>query len=807
MPAPPILLPLLWAQAVQVRMPSWLQWLFVWGDPRYTDERAFGAVITWTKVVGLFCLVAWSASWLLAPADPRLTPAPGGRGRQTKLMILLVGLLGCLLAVVLQVLQSTRRVATLSVAGVSVATLQGGLFLGLLLVLAEYVLWSNVRRKGRPADLAVLAGVHLALASGFVVSYTLATFGGVRPNWPQIAVGGAYMGVTYMGLVVLASIAARMLAEVSTLRPRRLYAVAWHTWVESFRRMWAPWVVLVVFAVILAFTSWFLKPPRDAELGRIYVGTLMLLTSILLTAMVSILAPVSLPQDIQQQTIYTVVSKPVRRLELVWGRVLGFMALVTVLLLVFGGISLAYLERNVGSTIAEARRKADEYAKAGKMQFARLKREEAEQLETRMSARVPVKGQLSFLDSRGKPKPFGIDVGQELEGRSFVEGATPSMAIWQFGFVPDKFAPKNAPRFLDRRVPLEALLPRGTIEELQNRRAELRDALAEAGQRQQGADLKSSESAALSADRTRIADEVKAIEAELKQLEDRDRELRRQAAAAKDRATAAGLIAQADSLHAPPVRLEMIFNVYRTTKGELGQPVYALLVVRNPRPNVPPHRAYLPIHEYYTDRQTVPARILVGSRGFLTIEVQCLTPNQYLGMAESDLYILSSQGRFWDNYLRGLFGIWLQALVLTTIGVFAGTFLSWPVALVKTLAFFVAGLAAVSTLQTIALQSLTGGGPFESLIRLLTHDNLQSDLAPTTAVIVAKTFDSLVMPVLARLVYVIPNFASLDFSNTVADGYAVTWAQAGSTLLLALGYALPFSVAGYFVLKHREVAA
>jgi hypothetical protein len=36
--------------------------------------------------------------------------------------------------------------------------------------------------------------------------------------------------------------------------------------------MWAPWVVLAVFAVILAFTHWFLQPPenqRAAELGRL----------------------------------------------------------------------------------------------------------------------------------------------------------------------------------------------------------------------------------------------------------------------------------------------------------------------------------------------------------------------------------------------------------------------------------------------------------------------------------------------------------------------------------------------------------
>ena len=44
--------------------------------------------------------------------------------------------------------------------------------------------------------------------------------------------------------------------------------------------------------------------------------------------------------------------------------------------------------------------------------------------------------------------------------------------------------------------------------------------------------------------------------------------------------------------------------------------------------------------------------------------------------------------------MKGLFGVWLQAMVLTAIGVCAGTFLSWPVALLTTISFFVAGQLA-----------------------------------------------------------------------------------------------------------------
>ncbi len=203
----------------------------------------------------------------------------------------------------------------------------------------------------------------------------------------------------------------------------------------------------------------------------------------------------------------------------------------------------------------------------------------------------------------------------------------------------------------------------------------------------------------------------------------------------------------------------------------------------------------------------LPASILAGSAGALRIEIRCLSPTQYLGMSESDLYLLATSGNFGFNYMKGLFGVWLQAMVLTAIGVCAGTFLSWPVALLTTIAFFVAGQLAFAFLVDFSRQAILGGGPFESLIRILTHDNQMSELTPTAGVVLAKTLDSLVMPVMSMLVYLVPNFQALDVSNMVADGFMVSWRMIALNTLLALAYALPFSFAGYLILKNREVAA
>ncbi len=180
----------------------------------------------------------------------------------------------------------------------------------------------------------------MAIAALFTMSSTSPdgkTFG--RLNLPRRLSQGVRLGATYMGFVVLAKVLWLLMPEVFAMRGRRLYAIAKQSVTEATRRMWAPWVVIVLFAVILAFTHWFLpaSQQRPAELGRIYVGTLTLLCMLLLTVMVTVLAPLSLPQDIQMQTIYTVVSKPVRRLELILGRILGYMAIVTALTIVFGG--------------------------------------------------------------------------------------------------------------------------------------------------------------------------------------------------------------------------------------------------------------------------------------------------------------------------------------------------------------------------------------------------------------------------------------------------------------------------------------
>jgi hypothetical protein len=812
---PPINIPQEWLTA--------FKWLYLWGDPTVRTNDLIGGVLTWLKAMGLICLIGWLAYWLIVGLKERVV----GRGRWYDYL----GLLAIILTptfVMLRELEQAKRIPIYTITGLSLNVTAAVA----LACIALYVIWieiaigRTIRRLGRPLDMVVLFLLHVALFAGlaagvvfqqkgFLYLAVMAQVGRVPQaiTWREGAIYGARMSATFMGYVVLVRIVGFCLREFAALRGRRLYAIARLSVAEANRRMWAPWVVISVFLLVLAFTHWFLQPPRPAEMGRLYVGTLILLCSVLLTAMVTILTPLSLPTDIQQQTIYTVVSKPVRRLELIWGRMIGYMAIVTILIVVFGGISLAYLWRTVGVTIRQIDADAAKAEKENHLTEAKLLREQADQRRTRMQARYPVKGSLSFLDSRGVPHAMGIDVGQEQsmrEPRSHIEGATPSTAIWSFGIVPDPFSPPGRPIALDRRIPVQEFLKTGTMDAILDRVYDLRTRIESAKNLKAGANVTPARIRELDEAIKRNEDELGRSQAEYDSMRKRAEDLEAQAVKAEsdgDRNQSLRLRRQAASLSSPPLLVEMAFNVYRTTKGKVGEPVYAEIQATNPRTGREYSGDIFPIKEYYTNRVYLPAWILAGSGGALKIEIRCLSPTQYLGMAESDLYLLLPPGNFGVNYMKGLFGVWLQAMVLTAIGVCAGTFLSWPVALLTTIAFFVAGQLAFGFLVDFTRQAIMGGGPFESLIRLLTHDNQMSELAPTSAVVLAKTLDSLVMPLMSMLVYIVPNFQALDVSNMVADGYAVTWRTIGSNTLLALAYALPFSLVGFLILKKREVAA
>jgi hypothetical protein len=99
-----------------------------------------------------------------------------------------------------------------------------------------------------------------------------------------------------------------------------------------------------------------------------------------------------------------------------------------------------------------------------------------------------------------------------------------------------------------------------------------------------------------------------------------------------------------------------------------------------------------------------------------------------------------------------------------------------------------------------------GGGPVESLIRLLTQDNVVTELQASLRTTVAQTVDMVLQWGLLVVAQVLPPLRNFDCAAYVAYGFDVSANWVGQRGLTTLGFAVALFVVGYFFLKTREVA-
>ncbi|MEN6557305.1 MAG: ABC transporter permease, partial [Thermoguttaceae bacterium] len=128
------------------------------------------------------------------------------------------------------------------------------------------------------------------------------------------------------------------------MSPHRVWALARLTIHESVRRRVV--VVFGIFIVVLLFAGWFLDP-GSADPAKLYLYFVLTATSYLVLLLALFLSSLSLPTDLKNRTMYTIVTKPVRASEIVMGRIVGFMTVSTMLLVVMGAISYVFVERGL----------------------------------------------------------------------------------------------------------------------------------------------------------------------------------------------------------------------------------------------------------------------------------------------------------------------------------------------------------------------------------------------------------------------------------------------------------------------------
>ncbi|MFN0051846.1 MAG: ABC transporter permease [Planctomycetales bacterium] len=194
---------------------------------------------------------------------------------------------------------------------------------------------------------------------------------------------------------------------------RRCLALTQLTFFEALRRKTL--MVFAVFAILFMFAGWFMSDvTADPSLQvKAYISFVLRAISWLILPVVLLLSCWGLPEDIRARSLHTVVTKPVRRHEIVLGRILGYSLIGGLVLAVMGFVGYVWIVRQLRGN---------------------------DTMRSHLIARVPIFGELSFVDRDGRDRDTqgeliqaGINVGDENPFRSFVEGATSARARWDFG--------------------------------------------------------------------------------------------------------------------------------------------------------------------------------------------------------------------------------------------------------------------------------------------------------------------------------------------------------------------------------------
>jgi len=552
-----------------------------------------------------------------------------------------------------------------------------------------------------------------ALLTWVIVLFALTVVAAVLAFVGGLLTGGiAGVGRVFSGMI-------RGVKDLFAISPGRVWAITGLTFLEARRRK--AFLVFVVFALVFMFAGWFLtgSEQRAEEQVKVFVGFVLTTLSLLILPLALLLSCWGIPEDIRRRSLHTVVTKPVRRSEVVIGRMLGYIGINTVVLLLMGFVGYFWIVRQVP---AESR--------------------------SALVSRVPIFGDLTFLDREGKPKEAGVNVGDIWQHRSYIEGGTAERAVFTFsGVTPNAM--------------------------------------------------------------TRVS--VKDPETGETREEER-------------------------------LRLESTFEAFRTYKGDMSRGIYVQFAYANPddpeKIRVVDENRIFPIQEFQLNVQNIPRKIetydaetgdsksvdlfddIVSKDGRLQVEVQALDGAQYLGMAKADLFIRKPDRPFASGYFKALLGIWLMTVLVVVLGVTASTFTKGPVATLLTLTLLVIGSPFRGFMDKLSHdylvsvtggnQALEGGGPLESIVRIVQHMNPSTPLPEGPLTSIVQTIDHGFLAGLSLVRFVIPDFSAYNLSEYTSKGYDVFWATDPGLLpagLITLAFLLPCIVLGYYSLRFRELEA
>jgi ABC-type transport system involved in multi-copper enzyme maturation permease subunit len=143
------------------------------------------------------------------------------------------------------------------------------------------------------------------------------------------------------GVIVVLGLLIYGLRDVLQFSFRRANAIASVSFRESIRRR-VLWITpLAMIGVVLV--SQLQRPLDEQDAVRQTIKFSLFASGMVVVVTAIILACTNLPKEIENRVIYTIVTKPTTRLEIVVGKIMGFARVSLAILLLMGGFTWSYL--------------------------------------------------------------------------------------------------------------------------------------------------------------------------------------------------------------------------------------------------------------------------------------------------------------------------------------------------------------------------------------------------------------------------------------------------------------------------------
>ena len=622
----------------------------------------------------------------------------------------------------------------------------------------------------------------------------------------------------FEGFYVLAQVIGQAVPDFLKSSPRRIWAIAMLAVKEALRRK----VVLATFAIFaltLLFGGWFMNTNSEKP-DRIYVNFVMFGTQLLVLMMGMLISSFSLPDDIKNKTIYTVVTKPVRATEVVMGRLLGFVLLSTALLALMGVLSFIFVSRGLDHThqiVGKTQTLASFVEVTGEFSSLDKKRiSENAILEAQTNRRNGHSHRLQVLREIRKPSdPVPTDKSNIISERVLEDGTT------EYQIVTGSPAAGHTHRVLIEGQGESAKITLGPPIGFYRARNPIYGDSLQFYDRNGDPKTEGINVGNESKRRSYIGGGSPRNETSLAKVEFNFGSFYENQFPNLQKGDDGEQI----------VPLEMDIGVFRSFKDDVEKGVTAGIQFKSIPDNKAGNQFVSDMLDFETREftvQTLPiSRKLVGKvfapdgalveqgqydlfddyakNGKLVLTLKCRDYNQYLGVARPDVYFRPSDAPYAWNFIRGFIGIWCQMVIVIAIGVALSTSLSAPITMLGTIVIIFLGFFS-EFVQGLASPSNVGGGPFESLIRVVTQQNMVSNLDTNVFITVVKNADYGISHLLYGLSFLAPDFDKFNFSNELASGYSVSNSRLLIALSLTLVFCFGFTLLGYFSLKTREIA-